>query len=48
MKQLIIIKYGEMTTKKDNIGLFLKALKDNVTFALQQEEVTIEYDSGRM
>jgi len=27
MKKLIIIKYGEMTTKKDNIGLFLRKLK---------------------
>ena len=48
MKRLIIIKYGEMTTKKDNIGLFLKKLKDNVEFSLAQENVTINYDSGRM
>ena len=32
MEKLIIIKYGEMTTKKDNIGLFLKKLKENVAF----------------
>lgn len=48
MERLIIIKYGEMTTKKDNIGLFLKTLKDNVAFALKKENVTIQYDSGRM
>ena len=30
MQKLIIIKYGELTTKKDNINFFLKALKKNV------------------
>ncbi|MCI8393893.1 MAG: tRNA 4-thiouridine(8) synthase ThiI [Bacilli bacterium] len=48
MKKLIIIKYGEMTTKKDNIGLFLRTLKDNITQALVKEEVNIIYDTGRM
>ncbi len=37
-----------MTTKKDNIGLFLKALKDNVSHALKDHNVTIKQDSGRM
>lgn len=48
MEKLIILKYGEMTTKKDNIGLFLKTLKDNVSFALKEEKIKLEYDSGRM
>lgn len=48
MEKLIIIKYGEMTTKKDNIGLFLKKLKENVAFVLREEQTTIQYDSGRM
>ncbi len=48
MEKLIIIKYGEMTTKKDNIGLFLKKLKENVEVALKEENITINYDSGRM
>jgi thiamine biosynthesis protein ThiI len=48
MEKLIIIKYGEMTTKKDNIGLFLKKLKENVEYTLKEEETTIQYDSGRM
>ena len=30
MEKIIIIKYGELTTKKDNIGLFLSTLKKNV------------------
>ena len=28
MEKLIMIKYGELSTKKANIGLFLKQLKD--------------------
>jgi len=48
MEKLIIIKYGEMTTKKDNIGLFLKTLKDNISYALKEEDIKIQYDSGRM
>ena len=34
MQKLIIIKYGELTTKKDNINFFLKSLKKNVEYAL--------------
>ena len=30
MQKIIIIKYGELTTKKDNIGLFLSALKQPI------------------
>ncbi len=37
-----------MTTKKDNIGLFLRTLKDNIAKKLAKEEVLISYDSGRM
>lgn len=48
MKKKIIIKYGELTTKKENIGLFLKMLKKNISFTLKEEEVEILYDSGRM
>ena len=48
MEKRIIIKYGEMTTKKDNIGLFLRTLKDNIELCLKEEEIKIEYDSGRM
>lgn len=48
MKKLIILKYGELTTKKDNIGMFLKTLKKNIEGSLKGEKVKIEYDSGRM
>ena len=30
MKKVIIIKYGELSTKKDNINYFLSCLKDNI------------------
>ena len=43
-----MIKYGELSTKKANINLFLKQLKDNVTFALTDMDVDIKFDKGRM
>ena len=48
MEKLIIIKYGELTTKKDNINYFIKSLNDNVKNALSLFEVSITYDKGRM
>ena len=48
MEKKIILKYGELSTKKDNIGLFLKILKKNIAFNLMEEQVKIEYDNGRM
>ncbi len=43
-----MIKYGELSTKKANINLFLKQLKDNVSFALKDMDVNIKFDKGRM
>lgn len=48
MEKLIMIKYGELSTKKANIGLFLKQLKDNVKFALAAYDVDVKFDKGRM
>ena len=48
MKELIIIKYGELTTKKDNIKFFIKTLVKNVEESLKDIEHTLEYDNGRM
>ncbi len=48
MKKIIIIKYGELSTKKDNINYFLSCLKDNIKNVLKDKEVTIKYDRGRM
>ena len=48
MKKLIIIKYGELSTKKDNIRFFLKTLCNNIEVLLEGIDHSIEYDSGRM
>lgn len=48
MNKLIIIKYGELSTKKDNISFFLKTLKNNVVRTLGDVEYKIKYDFGRM
>ncbi len=48
MKKVILIKYGELTTKKDNINLFIKTLKQNITQKLFNKNVDIIHDKGRM
>ena len=48
MEKLIIIKYGELSTKKDNINFFLKQLHDNIDNSLSDINHTIYYDHGRM
>lgn len=48
MKKLIIIKYGELSTKKDNINFFIKTLKDNVASSIEDIPNEIHYDFGRM
>ena len=48
MQKIIMIKYGELTTKKENIGLFLSALKKNVENTLKNYDVKVIYDKGRM
>lgn len=48
MEKIIIIKYGELTTKKDNINFFINALRDNIKKSLKDIENKIIYDHGRM
>ena len=48
MKKLIIIKYGELTTKHDNINFFIKTLKNNIDSSLEGIPNKITYDVGRM
>ena len=48
MEKVILIKYGELSTKKDNINFFLKKLKENILFALNDLEAEVTYDLGRM
>lgn len=47
MKKIIIIKYGELTTKKDNINYFLSCLKDNIRNFIG-DDASIKFDRGRM
>ena len=48
MKKLIIIKYAELNTKKDNKKFFLKQLLKNIEAALEGLDKEIVYDTGRM
>ena len=43
-----MVKYGELSTKKANINMFLKQLKVNVSKALEGMNVDIKFDKGRM
>ena len=47
MEKVIIIKYGELSTKKDNINYFLTCLKDNI-FNIIGDSSRILFDRGRM
>lgn len=48
MKKIIIIKYGELSTKKANIGFFISTLRTNIKNSLKNLKVDITYDKGRM
>ena len=48
MKKIIIIKYGELSTKKDNKNYFISKLKDNIEITLKGINHNTYYDFGRM
>ena len=48
MKNLILIKYGELTTKKANRKMFIKLLAKNIKNLLKDIEYTIRFDRVRM
>jgi thiamine biosynthesis protein ThiI len=48
MKDLILIKYGELTTKKANRNTFIKMLANNIKKILDGEEFNIRFDRVRM
>lgn len=48
MEKVILIKYGELSTKKDNINFFLTKLKENILESLKDLEAKVDYDLGRM
>lgn len=47
MRKIIILKYAELSTKKENIGFFIRTLKNNITFVLQDFDVEIQSYKGR-
>lgn len=47
MNKIIIIKYGELSTKKDNINYFLSSLKDNIVNIIG-DMGSVKFDRGRM
>ena len=48
MEQVILIKYGELTTKKGNRKLFINLLEKNIKNLLKDYSVKIEKDRVRM
>ncbi len=48
MKKVILIKYGELTTKKDNRNYFIRLLKRNIFDKLSSFNFDIEEDYYRM
>ena len=48
MERVILIKYGELTTKKGNRNFFVKTLANNIKHKLQDYSVTISSDLSRM
>ncbi|CCX35891.1 probable tRNA sulfurtransferase [Clostridium sp. CAG:1000] len=48
MKRIILIKYGELTTKKDNRGFFIKTLRKNILNKLTDYNIEIKDDYYRM
>ena len=48
MEKLIMIKYGEMTTKKDNLKVFIEKLCSNIKNKLNDYDVVISKNKVRM
>ena len=48
MNNLILIKYGELTTKKANRNTFIKLLASNIKNLLKGEEFNLKFDRVRM
>ena len=48
MKKVVLIKYGELTTKKDNRNFFINSLKKNIFSKLSNFEFDIIDDYYRM
>ncbi len=48
MERVILIKYGELTTKKGNRSFFVNTLKKNILYHLEDYNVKLVNDNSRM
>ncbi len=48
MKKIILIKYGELTTKKDNRALFIRILVENIKSSLKKFDIKLTHSRVRM
>ncbi len=48
MEKIILIKYGELTTKKDNRNLFINKLEKNIKNLLKDYDLKIKKERSRM
>ena len=48
MEKIILIKYGELTTKKDNRNLFINKIYEHLKQALSEYDINIIYTRDRM
>ena len=48
MKKIIMIRYGELSTKKDNISYFLNLLESNIKKSLKNVDIQILKSKSRM
>ena len=48
MEKIILIKYGELTTKKSNRNQFIKKLNKNILKQINDLNLEIKYDQSRM
>lgn len=48
MDKIIMIKYGELSTKKDNIRVFIDKLLKNIKFKLNEYNISITHSKIRM
>ena len=48
MEQIILIKYGELTTKKDNRNLFINKIYEHLKQSLVEYDINIIYTRDRM
>ena len=48
MEKIVLIKYGELTTKKSNRNQFIKKLNNNILKQINDLNLEIKYDQSRM